>query len=118
MVNDGRSHTRTGGTGDQQKSAKPRPPTGADVARRAGVSPATVSFVLNDVPDSRIPDETRARVLAAAQELGYVPNAGASALAAGRSQLVLLPLLNMPYSQTNSIYYDHLADRLGQLGYT
>lgn len=37
------------------------PPTMKDVAREAGVSTATVSYVLNDKPDS-ISEETRARV--------------------------------------------------------
>ncbi|GHO64119.1 LacI family transcriptional regulator [Ktedonobacter sp. SOSP1-52] len=97
---------------------KQRPPTSADVARLAGVSRATVSFVLNDAPDSRITEETRARVLAAAETLGYVPNAVASTLAAGRSQLVLIPFYHLPYSQIQSIAYDHIAERLTELGYT
>jgi DNA-binding LacI/PurR family transcriptional regulator len=46
----------------------------ADVARMAGVSPTTVSFVINERPDCGIPDETRARVLAAVRDLGYHPN--------------------------------------------
>lgn len=108
-------HQRSGG--DQGRS-KPRPPTSADVARLARVSRATVSFVLNDVPDSRVTEETRARVLAAAEELGYVPNAVASALAAGRSQLVLFPFHRLPYSQMLNLYYDRLAERLTELGYT
>jgi DNA-binding LacI/PurR family transcriptional regulator len=50
----------------------PKRPTSIDVARRAGVSQATVSRTLSG--DSGSP-ETRARVLAAASELGYRPNA-------------------------------------------
>jgi DNA-binding LacI/PurR family transcriptional regulator len=98
--------------------SKPRPPTSADVARLAGVSRATVSFVLNDAPDSRVSQDTRARVLAAAAELGYIPNAAASALRAGRSQLVLIPFNRLPYSQAQNTYYDHIAERLTELGYT
>ncbi|GIG29588.1 LacI family DNA-binding transcriptional regulator [Cellulomonas marina] len=45
-----------------------------DVARSAGVSRTTVSFVLNDRPNSGIPEGTRARVLEAAASLGYRPN--------------------------------------------
>ncbi|WP_344804266.1 LacI family DNA-binding transcriptional regulator [Microlunatus ginsengisoli] len=60
----------------------------ADIARRVGVSRAAVSFVLNDRPDARISDETRERILQAASELGYRPNAGARALAARRSGLL------------------------------
>lgn len=46
-----------------------------DVAHRAGVSQATVSFVLNDVPGTRISEETQARVTEAVQALGYRPRA-------------------------------------------
>lgn len=55
-------------------------PTSADVAQRAGVSRTTVSFVLNNVPNAHIPEETRQRVLAAARELDYHPNAAARSL--------------------------------------
>jgi LacI family transcriptional regulator len=42
-----------------------------DIARRAGLSQATVSLALNNVANSRVSDETRARVKAIAEELGY-----------------------------------------------
>lgn len=42
-----------------------------DVAARAGVSQATVSLILNGSPGARFSDETRTRVKAAAEELGY-----------------------------------------------
>ncbi|MBM3715137.1 MAG: LacI family DNA-binding transcriptional regulator [Actinobacteria bacterium] len=45
----------------------------ADVARAAGVSPATVSLVLNDA-ESRISSETKDRVRRVADEVGYSPN--------------------------------------------
>lgn len=59
--------------------------TMGDIAQRVGVSRTTVSFVLNDRADAGIPEETRRRVIDAAAELGYRPNAGARALAARRS---------------------------------
>jgi LacI family transcriptional regulator len=43
----------------------------SDIANRLGVSQATVSLVLNNAPGTRISKETRARVLAVAEELGY-----------------------------------------------
>ena len=62
--------------------------TSRDVAKRAGVSRTTVSFVLNDVKGSNISPETRRRVLAVAEELGYVPHAAAQALAGQRTQII------------------------------
>lgn len=52
-------------------------PSVIDVAARAGVSIATVSRVLNDRPST---EETRAKVLAAVDELGYRPNPHARSL--------------------------------------
>lgn len=63
--------------------------TSADVAREAGVSRATVSFVLNQTPGQTIPDATRARVLEAAAALRYQPSAAARTLRRGRSDVVL-----------------------------
>ena len=51
-----------------------RKPRIKDVAERAGVSTATVSYVLNDVPGARVAAATRERVRAAAGEVGYRPN--------------------------------------------
>lgn len=59
--------------------------TSQDVALRAGVSRTTVSLVLNNVSDNRIRPQTAERVLNAAQELGYVPNAAARALVSRRT---------------------------------
>jgi LacI family transcriptional regulator len=57
-----------------------------DVARRSGVSVATVSRVFNDYPD--VSDATRERVLAAARDLEYSPSAAARTLVGRRSQLI------------------------------
>ncbi|WP_162176640.1 LacI family DNA-binding transcriptional regulator [Deinococcus frigens] len=57
-----------------------------DVARESGVSQSTVSRVFSD--DKRIIPETKARVLAVAQELGYRPNASARSLITRRTNLV------------------------------
>ncbi len=61
-----------------------------DVARRAGVSTATVSRALS-LPDMVRP-ETRDRVLAAVRELGYLPNAAARNLRSGTTMMVLVVL--------------------------
>ena len=62
--------------------------TAEDVARRAGVSRSTVSFVLNNVPGMRISPETRQRVLRAALELDYHPDAIARLMVTGQSKLL------------------------------
>jgi LacI family transcriptional regulator len=59
--------------------------TSIDVARHAGVSQTTVSFVLNNENPPNIPEETRQRVLDAIAELGYRPNALAQSLRMKRS---------------------------------
>lgn len=73
------------------------PPKIGDVARRAGVSTATVSRTLTQ-PDS-VKAETRRRVLEVVRELGYTPNAAARNLRAGKTRMVLVvvPKLANPY---------------------
>jgi DNA-binding LacI/PurR family transcriptional regulator len=64
-----------------------------EVAKRAKVSTATVSRVLNDVAGVR--NATRARVLRAAEELNYHPNLHARTLAGGRSTTLGMIVSNM-----------------------
>ena len=68
-----------------------RPPNSSDVAQRAGVSRATVSYVFNGRRDgATVPDATRQRVLAAAEEIGYRPNRTARALKTGKTNTIAL----------------------------
>ena len=60
----------------------------ADVARLAGVSVTTVSFVVNDRPDTGLRAETQNRVRAAIRQLGYRPNYQARALARSTTQTI------------------------------
>ncbi|WP_290856764.1 LacI family DNA-binding transcriptional regulator [Hamadaea sp.] len=64
--------------------AEQQPPVMADVAKLAGVSHQTVSRVLNEHRNVRA--ETRDRVLAAIEELGYRPNSAARTLVTRKSQ--------------------------------
>lgn len=75
-----------------------------DVARAAGVSRTAVSRVLNGHANAGIPEETRNRILKAAKDLGYVPNASAKALATGRTNRF-------------SIITGQPTTMLGQIGY-
>lgn len=60
----------------------------ADIARRTGLSSATVSMALNASPGSRIPERTVRRVRAAAAELGYSPDVNARGLRTGRTEAI------------------------------
>jgi len=78
------------GIGDSNSPDPDSPPrriTHRDVALRAGVSPAVVSYVINDGPRTTSP-RTRERVLQAIAELDYHPNAMARGLRAQRTQTV------------------------------
>jgi DNA-binding LacI/PurR family transcriptional regulator len=68
-----------------------------EVAVKAGVSAATVSYVLNDTRKMR--PETEQRVLWAARELGYQPNSAARSLAVGRSSIfgLIVPDISNPF---------------------
>lgn len=85
-----------------------------DVAERAGVSAMTVSRVLNG--ESRVRDETRARVLEAMKALDYRPNISARSLAKARSFF-----LGLLYNNPNPGYVSELLvgmmNRCRQAGY-
>ncbi len=76
-------------------------PTQKDVAQRAGVSRSTVSYVLNDQAELKIPisDETRQRVMEAVAELGYEPDARAQSLRLGTTKIVgvIIPVIQNPF---------------------
>jgi DNA-binding LacI/PurR family transcriptional regulator len=91
------------------------PVTMQDVARAAGVSAKTVSNVLGDYPYVR--EETRARVMAAVQSLGYQMNFAARNLRSGRTGLLMLalPELSLPYFAELA---DAVIDEARREGYT
>jgi DNA-binding LacI/PurR family transcriptional regulator len=88
----------------------------ADVASRAGVSRTLVSFILDGKPGAS--EETRRRVLAVANEIGYTPDSAARLLARGRSrtlgvlmdvrQLFEAEMVTGIYPAAESIGYDVL----------
>jgi len=75
-----------------------RPVTRDDVARRAGVSSAVVSYVLNNGPRP-VAESTRQRVLEAVSELNYRPNAAARAFRLQRTSSfgLLVPDISNPF---------------------
>ena len=89
--------------------------TSADVARLAGVSRATVSYVVNGVPDVKITPETRERVLGAAAELGYSQYGPGRTLKSGRSDVVLFVLQDLPVGHALNLMLDELEVRLAAI---
>ena len=94
-------------------SKRARPVTRTDVARRAGVSSAVVSYVVNSGPRNVAP-ETRERVLQAIEELGYRPNATARALKRGVSEtigLIISDITNPFFSEYAHAIEEAAAER-------
>src|SRR5918997_160105 len=93
------------------------PVTLRDVARVAGVHPATVSRALNEETRALVNEETARRVLKAAEELGYQPNPIARGLKTNRSYTigVLIPDLTNPLFPP---ILRGIEDRLETAGYT
>jgi DNA-binding LacI/PurR family transcriptional regulator len=89
--------------------------TAQDVAQAAGVSQATVSYVLSGRRSGkpRISDETRRRVLDTIAELGYVPNQAARSLRRQRTERVCVMLPNFGAPSHNVLVRDiqQAADR-------
>ncbi|GHO46137.1 LacI family DNA-binding transcriptional regulator [Ktedonospora formicarum] len=85
-------------------------PTLREVAKQAGVSIATVSYVLNGRTSSKktISEATRQRVLQAVSELGYTPNQSARHLRRQQTErlCIVLPRLGVPYYE---ILCQHVA---------
>ncbi len=102
---------------DARRPAPSKRVTLKEVAERVGLSPATVSVVLNGSPVAdAIPAETQERVFAAARELKYRPNLLARSLRGQRSFLigVLVPEISEGYA---SGVMSGLEDRLIEEGY-
>ncbi|MFF4357659.1 LacI family DNA-binding transcriptional regulator [Streptomyces sp. NPDC001604] len=95
-------------------SSNGRRVTSGDVAREAGVSRATVSYVLNDDPRQTISEATRRRVWEAAAKLGYAPSAAARTLRTGRSSIVLGLLPNWPIEHVLGRFIQQLTSAFAE----
>jgi LacI family transcriptional regulator len=89
--------------------------TNKDVAEVAGVSPTTVSFVLNNVESANISEATKSRVWSAARKLGYVPNAAARSLAQGRSNNIGVVLIHTHEQIFLDAYIPNILTGLGDV---
>lgn len=96
--------------------ASVRRPTAADVAELAGVSRSTVSYILNGSALQTFTPATVQRVRAAAAGLSYAPQPAARALRRGTSDVVLLPLPDLPSSANFSRLLSALTDGVRATG--
>jgi LacI family transcriptional regulator len=78
-------------------SSRKKRVTIADIARRAGVSPTTVSLTLSDRRDISLSETTRERIKRCADELGYFPNRLGEGFFHGRSKLIGILILSDSY---------------------
>ena len=84
-----------------------------DVAALAGVSPATVSRVMNDT--AKVDPEKKARVLQAIEESGFVPNEVARTLFRKSAKTIglIVPSIRNPYFTELAAYLDSAAMKRG-----
>lgn len=92
-----------------------------DVAREAGVSTATVSYIMNDRQDQKISPETRKKVLQIANLLNYRPSHAAKSLATGRNNIIGIAYsLNKATPSRNleiTNFANLLIERLNRMNY-
>lgn len=88
-----------------------------DVAKRAGTTAATVSYVLNDSKDRYISEDMRKRVLKAAKELNYVKSNVASSLKGDKRKMiaVLVPQFSNQFFTKMILAIEEVADKYGYL---
>lgn len=92
-------------------------PSIKDIARIAGVSVATVSYVLNKKEGQRISEDTKKKIFEVAETINYVPNRIAKSLQNNKSKLLGLIVADI----SNDFYSNiarNLEDKALKLGYT
>lgn len=92
-----------------------------DVAREAGVSVATVSYIMNNRTDQKISDATRKKVLQIANLLNYTPSSVAKSLATGRNSVIGISYHLKETTPSRNLelgsFIDMLIERLNRLKY-
>ena len=81
-----------------------------DIARKCGVSVATVSKALNNHPD--IGEETRSRICRAAREMGYMANSAARALKTNRTYNLGILFVDEHRSGLGHEYFSSMLESL------
>lgn len=92
-----------------------------DVAREAGVSVATVSYIMNNRTDQKISDATRKKVLQIANLLNYRPSHAAVSLATGRTNVIGVAYSLDPDTPSRNmeinIFVNMLIERMNRMKY-
>lgn len=92
-----------------------------DVAREAGVSVATVSYIMNNRTDQKISDATRKKVLQIANLLNYRPSHAAISLATGKSNVIGVAYYLDPGTPSRNIeinsFVNMLIERMNRMKY-
>lgn len=88
-----------------------------DIAKECGVSTATVSYVLNDVPNQSISAQTKKRILHVANMVGYVSSASARALATGKTNHFGVYVPHVTNSAHKQRLLQALAEEAEKAGY-
>ena len=83
-----------------------------DVAKEAGVSVATVSYILNNRPDQKISAATKKKVLQIANLLNYKPSHAAKSLAEGRNNIIGITYRLNPDTPARNLEVTALVNRL------
>lgn len=92
-------------------------PTIRGIANAAGVTPATVSYVLNQNARQTISAQTRERVLAAAREMGYLPSAAAKVVRGSPSCCVGVAIEKDLNTSRFNLVLQGIRDQMEQRGY-
>lgn len=92
-----------------------------DVAREAGVSVATVSYIMNNRTDQKISSETRKKVLQIANLLNYRPSHAAISLATGKSNVIGVAYQLDPCTPSRNMeintFVNMMIERMNRLKY-
>ena len=92
-----------------------------DIAREAGVSVATVSYVLNDKDDSRISEDTKRKIWQLVNLYNYRINFSAKCLSSGNTDVVTIYIGDndvSAYKAETMLLIQRLSDKLASVGYS
>lgn len=107
-------YVKTNNTDKVQQNKKK--PTNRDVAKLAGVSVATVSYVINGREDQHISEETKKKVLHAINFLNYIPNPHAVGLNTPQPQTITIRSSSSvsPFTESEILFFMHAINAICQ----